>query len=224
VRRVGWCADDEIGKDLLAYLRLVANPDDDAAFSRALGRPARGVPAAALGSLSQLAESLKLSLAATVPHAAMLSSLSARTRAALRQFRSQLASWGALKDELPPAEVVERVLDESGYRVWAQHRRARPNLEAQIARLRLAAAEFERLEGRSWTGFVDAITPSGSLTDDAVRLVPWLQLRSRDYAIVFLTGLEDGAVPHQSALADPEALEAFLGPVSYTHLTLPTKA
>ncbi len=207
VSRVGWCADDHDTRlDVLAYLRLVAESDDDPAFARALGRPSRGVPAAAVASLSQLAGSLKLSLSATIPHAAMLSSLSARTRLALRQFRAQLTGWHALKDTLPLADLVDRLLDESGYLAWAQHRHAGHFPLGQVDRLRLAAAEFERMEGRNWTGFVAAMTPAGS--DDTVRLVSWSQLAGRDYAVVFLTGLEDQAVPPDSALADVSALEA----------------
>ena len=206
VSRVGWYADDHDTRlDVLAYLRLVADSDDDAAFARALGRPSRGVPAAAMASLSQLAGSLKLSLAATIPHAAMLSSLPARTRLALRQFRAQLTGWHALKDALPLVDLVDRILDESGYLAWAQHRHAGRFPLGQVDRLRLAAAEFERIEGRNWTRFVDAMTPAGA--DDAVRLVSWSQLAGRDYAVVFLTGLEDQTVPPGSAFADVAALE-----------------
>jgi DNA helicase-2/ATP-dependent DNA helicase PcrA len=207
VSRVGWCADDHDTRlDVLAYLRLVADSNDDAAFARALGRPSRGVPAAAVASLSQLAGSLKLSLSATIPHAAMLSSLPARTRLALRQFRAQLEGWHALRDTMPLAELVDRLLEESGYLAWAQHRLAGRFPLGQIDRLRLAAAEFERMEGRNWTRFVDAVTTAEA--DDTVRLVSWSQLASRDYAVVFLTGLEDETVPSGSAFADVSALEA----------------
>ena len=207
VSRVGWCADDHDTRlDVLAYLRLVADFDNDAAFARALGRPSRGVPAAAVASLSQLAGSLKLSLSATIPHAAMLSSLPARTRLALRQFRAQLAGWHALKDTMPLADLVDRLLEESGYLAWAQHRLAGRFPLGQIDRLRLAAAEFERMEGRNWAGFVEAMTAAEA--DDTVRLVSWSQLAGRDYAVVFLTGLEDETVPPGSAFADVSALEA----------------
>jgi DNA helicase-2/ATP-dependent DNA helicase PcrA len=207
VSRVGWYADDQDTRlDVLAYLRLVADADDDAAFARALGRPSRGVPAAAVASLSQLAGSLKLSLAATIPHAAMLSSLPARTRLALRQFRAQLTGWHALKDALPLADLVERLLDESGYLSWARHRHAGHFPLGQVDRLRLAATEFERMEGRDWTRFVAAMTPAGA--EDAVRLVSWSQLAGREYAVVFLAGLEDQTAPPGSAVGDPSVLEA----------------
>jgi superfamily I DNA/RNA helicase len=206
VSRAGWCADDHDTRlDVLAYLRLVADSDNDAAFARALGRPSRGVPAAAVASLSQLAGSLKLSLSATIPHAAMLSSLPARTRLALRQFRAQLAGWHALKDTMPLADLVDRILEESGYLAWAQHRLAGRFPLGQIDRLRLAAAEFERMEGRNWAAFVEAMTTAEA--DDTVRLVSWSQLAGRDYAVVFLTGLEDETVPPGSAFADASALE-----------------
>jgi len=208
VRRAGWSADDETGTDVDAYLRLVAGHDDDVAFRRALARPPKGVPAGAMASLSQLAGSLKLSLAGTIPHAALLSSLPARTRVALRLFRTQLARWRELKDTLGLVEMIDLLLDESGYLTWARRRRAVRVLDGQIEELRRAAAEFERLEGRSWARFVDAVSASGPATDEAVRLVPWSRLLARDYAVVFLTGLEDGAVPDESALADALVLDA----------------
>lgn len=214
--RVGWCADDHDTRlDVLAYLRLVADPSDDAAFARALGRPARGVAAAATASLAQLAGSLKLSLAATIPHAAMLSSLPSRTRAALRGFRSQIEGWQALKGTVPLAELVDRVLADSGYLAWAKHRQAGRLLLGQVERLRKAAAEFERLEGRDWNRFVDAMALSGA--GDTLHVVPWTQLASTsspsgrgnpDYAVVFLTGLEEGTVPSEPALSEATALEA----------------
>jgi len=219
VSRVGWCADDQDTRlDVLAYLQLVANPDDDAAFARALGRPSRGVKPAAVASLAQLAGSLKLSLFGTIPHAAMLSSLPARTRQALREFRTQIARWHSLTDGLSLADLVDRVLVESGYLAWAQQRHGGRFPLGQIERLRRAAAEFERLEGRHWTHFVDAMAPAGA--GGTVHLVPWTQLAGtspvppargkgpHDYAVVFLTGLEDGTVPADSALTDASALEA----------------
>jgi DNA helicase-2/ATP-dependent DNA helicase PcrA len=206
ISRLTWRADDAIRQDVWAYLRLVADVDDDAAFTRALLRPPRGVPATALARLSQMAGSLRLSLAATIPHAAMLPSLPARTRLALRGFRAELERWQSLRDAMPLGQLADRILDESGYRAWAASHRSVGSAQ-QLFRLRLAADDVELWHGHSWSAFVEAIARSVPEDDDGVRLLPWSQLIGRgEYAVVFLTGLEDGAVPHESTLTDETAL------------------
>ena len=101
-------------KDLLAYLRLVANPSDDEAFLRAVGVPRRGLGETSLGILAQAAAAWSKPLLATAAIADRLPELRPNVRTAFKNFASIIESAARL-EHLPPAELLEHIISVINY-------------------------------------------------------------------------------------------------------------
>src|SRR5690606_9123742 len=101
-------------KDALAWLRLVANPDADAAFLRAVASPARGVGGTTLAKLAELAQHAHLPLSRAAESIALLKQLPARSGNALQAFANIVRGLRHDAARLPPAELVRRLNERSG--------------------------------------------------------------------------------------------------------------
>ena len=102
-------------KDLLAYLRLVANPDDDGAFLRVVNTPRREIGATTLDRLGGQAARLNLSLARAAGQDGVLRQLPPRAAAALARFDEHLAQWRRATGQLAVDELLERDPGDTGY-------------------------------------------------------------------------------------------------------------
>jgi DNA helicase-2/ATP-dependent DNA helicase PcrA len=184
-------------KDALAYLRLVAAPDDALAFRRAVNVPARGIGAATIEHLERAAEAWQVSL----PEAArrLPEQLTARARLALERFTALVDELRELAGRAPAGEVVERLLEQSGLAAQyagddEEDRDRRANLDQLIA----AAAEATD-RGLDLAGFVDEVallTDADARTSaQAVRLSTLHAAKGLEFDTVFLVGLEEGLLP-----------------------------
>ena len=112
-----WFARAEI-KDIFAYLKLLCNPTDDAAFLRAVTTPRRGIGDSTLDALGLYAQSQESSLYECADHEDLISSLTEKPGQALLEFKQWLESY---KDRLahePALEVLKELVSESGYEPW----------------------------------------------------------------------------------------------------------
>ncbi|MBP1619977.1 MAG: ATP-dependent helicase [Acidobacteria bacterium] len=184
-------------KDALAYLRLVAAPDDGLAFRRAVNVPARGIGAATIEHLERAAATWQVSL----PEAArrLPEQLTARARLALERFTALVDELRGLAGQAPAGEVVERLLEQSGLAAQyaggdEEDRDRRANLDQLIA----AAAEAAD-RGLDLASFVDEVallTDADARTSaQAVRLSTLHAAKGLEFDTVFLVGLEDGLLP-----------------------------
>src|SRR5207342_3600467 len=101
-------------KDAMAWLRLIANPDDDAAFLRAVQSPKREVGATTLAKLAELAQHAHLTLSRAAQSVGLLKQLPARSANALQGFGDLLAGLRSDAARLPPAELVRKLNERSG--------------------------------------------------------------------------------------------------------------
>ncbi len=193
-------------EDVHAYLRLILDPDDDAAFARALVTPPRGVTPGTLASLRQLAGSLKLSLYATVPRAAMLSRLPARTRGTLSQFRTLVQRWRRPDEGFQGGVLLNRVLQESGYLAYLHRKRETAQLE-QIERLLKLAGDGDSASGAAAAeALISRLRPAlpKAEGDTTITLAELLaEGQGAAFDIVFLPGMVEGLLPSWRALEDP---------------------
>jgi DNA helicase-2/ATP-dependent DNA helicase PcrA len=184
-------------KDALAYLRLVAAPDDALAFRRAVNVPARGIGAATIEHLERAADGWQVSL----PEAArrLPEQLTARARLALERFTALVDELRELAGRAPAGEVVERLLEQSGLAAQyagddEEDRDRRANLDQLIA----AAAEAAD-RGLDLAGFVDEVallTDADARTSaQAVRLSTLHAAKGLEFDTVFLVGLEERLLP-----------------------------
>ncbi|MFN5703882.1 MAG: UvrD-helicase domain-containing protein, partial [Gammaproteobacteria bacterium] len=101
-------------KDVMAWLRCIANPDDDAAFLRAVTSPKREIGATSLEKLAHLAQQAHIPMALAAQNSSMRTALSARPAAALAEFVGLLARLREHAKKAPAADIVRAVVNDSG--------------------------------------------------------------------------------------------------------------
>ncbi len=200
-------------KDVLSYLRLIVNADDDVAFRRAIGAPTRGIGKTSLTRLDDVAVRERralLDLAATPP-----ADVSGKQRRALEDFAALITR---LRTERAGAQLpafIDLVLDATGYRASLEQERS-PEAQARLENLEelIAAAEdHERTQSDpSLESFLDGVALVADVDElpEESRGVTMMTLHSAkglEFPLVFLTGLEEGVFPHMRSLDTPDEVE-----------------
>ena len=209
-------------KHALAYLRLIANPDDDGAFLRVVNFPARGIGARTIEQLQDAARVGATSLMQAIPK------LSGKAGGALAGFGQLIAKLIAETQGLPLPEVVDNMLAASG--LIAHYRSDRDGADRieNLNELVNAAAAFvaergnERNvgkvgnDGNDNTDDLSAFLAHASLESgenqagegsDALQLMTVHSAKGLEFHAVFITGLEEGLFPHEQSLNEDDGLE-----------------
>jgi ATP-dependent DNA helicase Rep len=189
-------------KDVLAYLRLIVNADDDAAFVRAVGTPKREIGSASLEKLAQAAGKRAQSLMRAA-HAVAPGTLPPRAANSLAAFVQQLEGWRQAAGSTPPKALIERVIRESGLASYWREQAKRPE-EAERRRQQVEAF-LEWVGGRreSTLEKLLAALMIESQDDDPgerVRLLTLHSAKGLEFRHVYLVGCEDGLLPHASSI------------------------
>ncbi len=200
-------------RDVIAFVRLVANPTDEVSLRRVLNVPRRGIGATTVDRLSAFARSQGSGFATALERCAD----AGVTGKALRG----IASFLDLRDRLAiladrrPGDVVEAVLAETGYLAELESEvaalgGAAHEVEARIGNLEelaTVAAHFEDLETFLATTALVAVTDDLDAESGRVTLMTLHAAKGLEFRAVFLSGMEEGIFPHERALADPDDLE-----------------
>jgi DNA helicase II / ATP-dependent DNA helicase PcrA len=187
----------------LAYVRLLFHPEDNAALLRVLNTPPRGIGATTIAALEARARESGKSLwdAIRAPE----SDARKKSAAALESFRALIEELQEGCKELPPAQIIEQILDRTGYLGWIEQQ---DNLEhtSRAENLReLSNAMAEATEqGETLEDMLDrAVLVSDSDEFDETIPVSLMTLHSSkglEFDAVFLAGLEEGLLPHSRSL------------------------
>jgi len=196
-------------RDATAYLRVIAQPDDDLAFERIINTPKRGLGNATVQLLHQAARSMDASLTRAAQTMVNGDDLKARARNSLRNLLEDLDRWRGLVDNMPPDELTEIVMDESGYTgMWQSSKDANaPGKLENLKELIVALEPFDKLGG-----FLEHVSlvmdAEMAQADDAVNILTLHGSKGLEFDTVFLPGWEEGLFPHQRAL-DENGLAAL---------------
>jgi DNA helicase-2/ATP-dependent DNA helicase PcrA len=201
-------------KDVLAYLKLAANPADDVSFRRVVNTPARGIGATTLGSLENVARSLGLPLSRAAEHALGQDLLPPRAAGALRQFLDLVQEVRERADEHPVAPLIEHILEAVDYAAHLEKSfdaQAATRME-NVASLVSAAVEYTEETGRNdLLGFLDR---SALVADtDEVGREPGVTMmtvhcaKGLEFPVVFIVGLEENVFPHAMSMESDEDVE-----------------
>ena len=205
-------------KDILAYLRVIANPNDDISLLRIINVPKRGVGASSLDKIVRYASENELSIFEALAELEHIG-LSARIAASLLEFRRQLEQWAQLQEYVSVTELVEEVLDKSGYREMLK---AENTLEAQsrlenIDEFLSVTKHFENVsEDKSLIAFltdlalisdIDQLNEANGNSEDSVVLMTLHSAKGLEFPVVFLIGMEEGIFPHNRSLDDEDEME-----------------
>lgn len=197
-------------KDTLSWLRLVANPDDDAAFLRAVQSPKREVGAITLAKLAELAQHAHLPLSRAAESVGLLKQLQPRAANALSGFVDIVRGLRGDAAHLPPAELVRKLNERSGLLAALRVQCKTEQLFAiRRGNLDELADWFEGAgrSGAQGTSPGELAAALALLThadkNDAgnqVRLMSLHAAKGLEFRHVFIVGVEDGTLPHEASL------------------------
>lgn len=204
-------------KDLLAYLRLVANPNDDISFSRIVNEPKRGVGKTSLENLQMYAARHDISLYEAVGEVEFVG-LSKKATAALKQFGQMVKNWTQQQDFLSATDLVEDVLKQTEYEEMLKRDNsleAQSRLENINEFLSVTKNFEENNEDKSLISFLTDLALVADIdqadddpfADDKVTLMTLHSAKGLEFPVVFLIGMEESIFPHSRSLMDEEEME-----------------
>ncbi len=194
-------------KDAMAYLTVISNPDDSVSLERIINVPKRGIGNTSVAKLQDYARRQGISLYGALSEADA-AGLTGAARKACRGVRDLFEGLRVAAKEVPPAESVGAVLDESGYRKELE---AEDTIEAEsrlenLEELINAAREYERVEPEpTLEGFLQEqalYSDQDSLTSEGgrVALMTLHNAKGLEFGHVFVVGMEEGTFPHARSL------------------------
>jgi DNA helicase II / ATP-dependent DNA helicase PcrA len=203
-------------KDALAYLRLIANRDDDASFERIVNLPPRGIGARSLDAIRETARGAGSSLWRAAGALCSESEPSVgRSAGALRGFLQLIERLGVAIETLPLYEQVDHVIQHSGLIEHHQKDKADrgearvENLEELVSAARGFEPESDLPPLQSFLSHavLESGEGQGHDSDDCVQMMTLHTAKGLEFPLVFLSGMEDGLFPHQRSINDLESLE-----------------
>ena len=212
-------------KDVLAYIRLVHNPDDEVSLARIINVPPRRIGAASINSLSNWAASLgvsayqalRLLAGAGDPDLARRAGehpFSKRALAPLFDFYVLLQGWIDARNIITPAQLLDRILAESGYSEWlrdgAEEGEDRWN---NVLELRSVSNVYSDLPlDIALDAFLEEVALVSDVDDyeaggETPTLLTLHAAKGMEFGAVFIVGLEEGLMPHSRSFEDPDQME-----------------
>ena len=210
-------------KDALAYLRLLANRDDDPSFERVVNLPTRGVGTRTVDEIRNYARANAIALWRSAQTAAG-GALPARAAKSVHDFLALVDAMARDTASLPLHEQVDHVLQRSGL-IEHFRKEARDRAEARLENLEelvSAARSFDAAEAGTGAEEVADMAPldaflahaaleageaEGDDWEDCVQLMTLHSAKGLEFPLVFIAGMEDGLFPHRRTLEDAEGLE-----------------
>jgi len=204
-------------RDLMGYLKLIANPNDDEAFRRAVAAPKRGIGETSVDTLAAAARAEGVPLLAASMRPDLVAALRPAARTALAEFAALINRLREAARESAVDELLRDLIDAIRY---GDHLRAEPDAQDRLDNVRelvAGAVEVVADEGgevgltpldhflqRSTlvTG-IDSLDPNA----DAVTMMTMHNAKGLEFPVVFIAGMEDGLFPLARAFDDPAMLE-----------------
>ncbi len=212
-------------RDMLAYLRLIANTTDVVSLRRILNTPRRGIGDRAEACVEALASRERIAFGDALERAAEAPGIAPRSVAAINDFVALMTELRAVEagEGNGPAAVLEAVIDKTGY-LRELEASDDPQDESRVDNVRelvAVAREYEETraggttEGVTLADFLEQVAlvadadsiPDADGSGGVVTLMTLHTAKGLEFPVVFLTGMEDGVFPHLRTLGDPVELE-----------------
>ena len=213
-------------KDLLAYLRVIANCEDEISLRRVINVPKRGIGDTSLDYVDQFANSSGISFWQGLLRCNEITSVPARAAQAINDFTSMISALVVLVEaKVKPSVIVEAALEQSGL-LKELADSTDPQDEVRVENLKELVAVSMEYEERSFeelgedeeislAGFLEKVSlvadadeiPEGEDHGGVVTMMTLHTAKGLEFPTVFLTGMEDGIFPHSRTLDDKDEIE-----------------
>ena len=205
-------------RDLLAYLRLIANPSDEVSLRRVLNVPKRGIGDRAEEYVAAYAQRERKTFAEALARPGDVPGLAARSANAIASFNTLVTELRELSETIPVAEFTEAVLDRTGY-IESLEQSSDLQDASRIENLEELVSVAREYDGNHEDGTLADFLEQVSLVADADQipegddhggLVTMMTLHTAkglEFPVVFLTGMEEEVFPHQRSLTNAKELE-----------------
>lgn len=205
-------------KDILAYLRLIANPDDDISLQRIVNVPKRGIGATTVDKIANYAAQHDISIYTALAEVDLIG-VSGRATSQLKEFRSLIEGYVQMQEYISVTELVEEVLEKSGYREMLK---ADKTIESQsrlenIDEFLSVTKNFEeKYDDKSLVAFltdlalvadIDKLDEEDPAQQEGVILMTLHAAKGLEFPVVFLIGMEEGVFPHSRSLFEEAEME-----------------
>lgn len=204
-------------KDLLAYLRLIVNPDDDISFARVVNEPKRGIGKTSMDKLQAYAAENDISLYTAVQEVDF-TGVSAKAAKSLMAFSQMIKNFTQQQEFLTATDMVEEVIDKSGYEEMLRNERS---IEAQtrlenIEEFKTVTKHFEETnDDQTLVNFLTDLALISDIdrmdedptADDKVTMMTLHAAKGLEFPVVFLIGMEENVFPHSRSMMDEEEMQ-----------------
>ena len=199
-------------KDIMAYLKLIINPDDDIALGRCINEPKRGIGRTSLENAAKIAAQKEISVYDTIVN--YYNELG-RSGPKMQEFAALIEELRSEADTVPIGDFVERVIKKSGYYnflTMTDDVESRSRLD-NLGELISGAKSFETAaEGASLSDYVDSISLVSDIDDydedeDTVSMMTIHMAKGLEFPVVFITGCEDRLFPSDISKFEPDGVE-----------------
>ena len=202
-------------KDILAYLRAVANPDDSVSLKRIINTPRRGIGDTTFSKIEDAATQLGIPLWEILSDESSVNTLAGRSAKAIIKFAEMIGRWQSQIETLPASQIVQGIIEDSGYieDLKKQGTEEATNRIQNVVELYKAVLQFEEQnEEPTLTSFLAKASLASDLDDlqeedSRVSLMTLHSAKGLEFPVVFLVGMEQGLFPNFRSLDDPKAIE-----------------
>ena len=200
-------------KDIIAYLRLIHNTQDNVSLLRIINVPVRGIGHRTLSQLQSWAKAHNSSFFDAIEQVSSEKILPQRISQALAGFNAAMAELTAQSHELSLSALVDKVLERTRYKEHILNKEDGDDRWENIVELRSVASEYDDLNPEeALAAFLEKVSLVSDIDEldekvDAVTLITLHQAKGLEFPVVFIVGLEEGILPHRKSFDDPEEME-----------------
>ncbi|MGC1183383.1 UvrD-helicase domain-containing protein [Legionella sp.] len=212
-----WFAKSEV-KDIFAYLKLLCNEADDAAFLRVINTPKRGIGEISLNALGHYAQDRGISLYTGADHLALTELIEDKPRAALLHFKKWMEGIKKHLDSGSIIEQLKQMIDDSGYEAYIYEQCDTPakaqkrmdnvwELLEWVDRLLAKNSKLTLTDVINKLILIDILEQADDRTTDFLQLMTLHASKGLEFPYVYLVGMEEELLPHRVSIDDDQIEE-----------------
>lgn len=202
-------------KDMVAYLKVMVNPEDSISLKRIINVPKRGIGDATIQKVADFAQGYEVALWDALSEAGNIPTLTARNSGGIGKFMELMDNFMVLNETVPPSLLIETILKETGY-IEELEKSKEIEDKSRIENLKELvsdAVDFEKnSEDKSLSAYLEKIslvqdTDKMGDEDDGIVLMTVHSAKGLEFPVVFLVGMENGIFPGNSSFEKQSEME-----------------